>query len=116
MLVLVGVALLGLLGVTVVVLLTRGITSRGAVEVVRYDVVDPTHLLLAVDSCNGDPRVVSMAQPSDAVTVSVEATTSLGGAGEDCLDQVSITLAAPLAARPLVDGSNSRVVPKGTGG
>ena len=99
-----------------VALLTRGISTRGGVEVMGGQEIDDTHLLLMVASCGGDPDLVSLAEEEDAVTVVVESTT--GQPAGDCQDVVEVELMSPLGDRTVVDGTSGQTEPiqDGSGG
>src|SRR4051812_918435 len=64
--------------------------------------VDDAVLHLWIDTCNGDPET-EVVETADNVTVTVVSTGR--NPGDACQDPVTVTLAAPLGERPLIDGS-----------
>jgi len=84
---------------------------RRSVEIVNAEELDDVVLLLAVDSCGGEPTVTELDQAEAEVRIAVESTTRLlASETNDCQDGVEVQLDAPLGDRVLIDGSNGRAV------
>jgi hypothetical protein len=75
--------------------------GRGPQAIVGYS-VDDVVLHLWIDTCNGEPET-DVVETAEDVTITVVSTKR--DPGNACQDPVTVTLAAPLGDRPLIDGS-----------
>ncbi|MGH1491805.1 MAG: hypothetical protein ACRBK7_20850 [Acidimicrobiales bacterium] len=68
---------------------------------------DPATFEVIVDSCNGDPQLVDLDESTDEVRIRVVSWhPGYFDGGDDCLDQLEVTLTEPLGDRRLVDASS----------
>ncbi len=87
--------------------------TRGTATIVNYMVGDDGSLSVIVNTCHGDPVVSGLVETADEVNIEVTSTTTKG-AGDACLDSVSVDLSAPLGGRTVIDASDGhRVVDQG---
>jgi len=70
---------------------------------------DESSFNVGVASCNGDPTV-SINETATEIRVEFEAERPEGGAGDECLDETTVTLAEPIGDREIVDGFGGRVL------
>lgn len=88
-------------------------SSRGPVEIDSFDTEDGGRvLILAVQSCQGEPEADVVEESPDQVRIRVVSTTPgpLEG-GADCLDGARIRLGEPLDDRCVIDDTTAESVP-----
>lgn len=77
---------------------------RGPQRIDRWSVTDDVvHLL--VDTCNGDPEAEVV---ETDLTVTITVTSTRRDPGDDCQDELAVTLEAPLGDRTLIDTVTGR--------
>jgi hypothetical protein len=86
-----------------VVQLARG--EEGEVSVFAAT-ADGTRLTLSIESCNAKEIDIAVEESADEVVVAARVTDPANG--DDCADGATVTLAAPLGDRRLVDGLSGR--------
>lgn len=87
-----------------------GADGRGPVEIMEYHLTDDRSLTLIVGTCHGEPEVTS--RSVDHQRVEIEVTSTSRAVGDSCLDEVQLTLDAPLGGRSVIDATTDRVVPR----
>lgn len=90
--------------------LLEGLTVRDSVKIVEAELWDDGTLALAVDSCNGDPKVSLLKENDQEVRVEVVASSTPFGGGDDCLDIVKVRLQEPLGDRVVFDAHSGKTV------
>lgn len=84
--------------------------GRGEVNLVEYRVPDEkSRLVVTVDACNADPRLLKAEETSAEVRLFVEADLSALGRSS-CADSLTVDLSEPLGDRQVVDGHNGSIV------
>jgi len=95
---------LGAVAIGAVLMACSAGEERGAQRIVGWSVTDDV-LRLRIDTCDGAPEV-GVVETDDDVTVTVVSTRR--DPGDACQDAVTVTLAAPLGERTLIDGTTGR--------
>lgn len=95
---------MALVGIVVVLAACSPPEGRGPQPIAGWSVADD-EIHLWVGTCNGEPEA-DVVETDAEVTITVVATRRSPGDG--CQDSLTVTLAAPLGDRGLIDGATGR--------
>lgn len=108
--VVVGVVVVVALVVAAAVVVTRGFEWRTRVAITDAWLAPEGTLMLAVDTCGGDPVLDLLDENGEDVRVAVVSTRQMFRGRDDCKDSVEVPLERPLGDRTITDVTSGKTV------